>query len=315
MVVSIFRAAIALFFLSFVSTNSLGTINSRVNKGQIIRQVAATNETTPAHDSQQDGRSILRYRGASPGQPVKPGTDLRILCAGDSITVGFLSNQNGGDGNGYRQQLRNNLSKDVVQFTGTEHARQMIDGYFAAWSGRTIQFIADHIGPSLAQQPNMILLHAGTNDMNSNSAISTEGHDPKAAASRLGALVDQMITGSPRAVILVAMIVNTCNQDQSARTKEYQQLIPGLVKERRDGGHHVLAVDFTDVSVQTLQDCVHPSNAGYKLFGDYWYDFMLQIPKDWIQQPVGDTPIRSDAHRNTRAGPLFLVLLIIPHFL
>ncbi|KAH9433058.1 hypothetical protein MCOR02_007729 [Pyricularia oryzae] len=295
MLANIIRAVGALLFLSFVAANSLDTPNSRGHRGQIIRDVEATNETTPVHDSQHEGRSILRYRGTSPGQAVKPGTDLRILCAGDSITVGFL--------------------KDVVQFAGTEVTGKMFDGYFAAWSGRTIQFIADHIGPSLAQQPNIILLHAGTNDMSSNGAISTEGQDPKEAASRLGALIDQMIMGSPRAVILVAMIVNTCHQDQSNRTKEYQQLIPGVVKQRRDGGHHVLAVDFTDLSVETLQDCIHPTNAGYKLFGDYWYDFMLQIPKDWIEKPVGDAPIRNGGRRTTPAVSLFLILFMLAYFL
>ncbi|QBZ64194.1 hypothetical protein PoMZ_05888 [Pyricularia oryzae] len=295
MLANIIRAVGALLFLSFVAANSLDTPNSRGHRGQIIRDVEATNETTPVHDSQHEGRSILRYRGTSPGQAVKPGTDLRILCAGDSITVGFL--------------------KDVVQFAGTEVTGKMFDGYFAAWSGRTIQFIADHIGPSLAQQPNIILLHAGTNDMSSNGAISTEGQDPKAAASRLGALIDQMIMGSPCAAILVAMIVNTCVQDQSDRTKEYQQLIPGVVKQRRDGGHHVLAVDFTDLSVETLQDCIHPTNAGYKLFGDYWYDFMLQIPKDWIEMPVGDAPIRNGGRRTTPAVSLFLILYMPAYFL
>ncbi|KAI6308703.1 hypothetical protein MCOR29_009199 [Pyricularia oryzae] len=295
MLANIIRAVGALLFLSFVSASGLDTPNSRGHRGQIIRDVEATNEMTPAHDSQHEGRSILRYRGTSPGQAVKPGTDLRILCAGDSITVGFL--------------------KDVVQFAGTEVTGKMFDGYFAAWSGRTVQFIADHIGPSLAQQPNIILLHAGTNDMSSNGAVSTEGQDPKAAASRLGALIDQMIMGSPGAAILVAMIVNTCDQDQSDRTKEYQQLIPGVVKQRRDGGHHVLAVDFTDLSVETLQDCIHPTNAGYKLFGDYWYDFMLQIPKDWIEKPVGDAPIRNGGRRTTPAVSLFLILFMLPYCL
>ncbi|KAI6258802.1 hypothetical protein MCOR23_008755 [Pyricularia oryzae] len=110
MLANIIRAVGALLFLSFVAANSLDTPNSRGHRGQIIRDVEATNETTPVHDSQHEGRSILRYRGTSPGQAVKPGTDLRILCAGDSITVGFLSDQNGGDGNGYREQLRENLS-------------------------------------------------------------------------------------------------------------------------------------------------------------------------------------------------------------
>lgn len=56
------------------------------------------------------GRSVLQYRETEPGKSVKEGTKLRILPVGDSITVGFLSDRNGGDGNGYRGQLKDDLS-------------------------------------------------------------------------------------------------------------------------------------------------------------------------------------------------------------
>ncbi len=59
----------------------------------------------------------LQYGARPKGQPVKPGTELRILPVGDSITVGFESNdlENGvaGDGNGYRLELRNDLSRGL----------------------------------------------------------------------------------------------------------------------------------------------------------------------------------------------------------
>ncbi|PNP41723.1 hypothetical protein TGAMA5MH_06316 [Trichoderma gamsii] len=242
-----------------------------------------------------EGVDILHYGNSAPGVRVKPGTELRILCVGDSITVGFLSDKNGGDGNGYRLELRNDLSRDKVDFAGTETSDgSMSDGYFAAWSGRTIKYIADHVGPSLEQRPNIILLHAGTNDMNPNSAISTEGNDPQGAANRLGDLVDQMAAHCPDAIILVAMIVNTCDPNQSQRTKEYQALVPGVVRQRRDLGLHVIAIDFTSFPTSLLQDCIHPTNDGYKKFGDYWYDFITQIPKDWIKDPVGNDPARDE---------------------
>jgi hypothetical protein len=44
----------------------------------------------------------------APSPPLQPGSKLRILGVGDSITVGFPSD---GDGNGYRLQLRNGLSR------------------------------------------------------------------------------------------------------------------------------------------------------------------------------------------------------------
>ncbi|KAJ6439023.1 Lipase 1 [Purpureocillium lavendulum] len=181
---------------------------------------------------------------------------------------------------------------DKVTFAGTEATGTMDDGYFAAWSGKTIQYIADHIGQSLEQRPNIILLHAGTNDMNPNHAISTEGNDPQGAADRLGNLIDKMIKACPDATILIGMIINTCDPNQSATTKRYQALVPGVAKKRRDAGHHVLAVDFTTFSTNMLQDCIHPTNEGYRLFGDYWYDFMTQIPRGWIKDPIGKGPDR-----------------------
>jgi hypothetical protein len=52
----------------------------------------------------------LAFKNTPPGKAIKPGTELRILPVGDSITYGFLSNQDGGDGNGYRLRLREDLS-------------------------------------------------------------------------------------------------------------------------------------------------------------------------------------------------------------
>lgn len=147
---------------------------------------------------------------------------------------------------------------------------------------------------SLEQRPNVILLAAGTNDMNENPAISKEGNDPAGAADRLGKLIDKMIKECPDATILVAMIINTCDPKHSLRTKEYQQLIPRVVRKRKDDGKHVLAVDFTTIETGNLQDCVHPTNEGYKLMGHYWYDFIHQIPDKWIKKPVGPDPDNGD---------------------
>ncbi|KPM44206.1 hypothetical protein AK830_g2370 [Neonectria ditissima] len=214
--------------------------------------------------------TTLLNTNALPGEAVKPGTELRILCAGDSITSGWLSDDDGGNGNGYRLPLRDDLSKDEVVFAGTVSAGNMTDGYFAAWPGKTVKYISDHVGPSLKQRPNIILLHAGTNDMDDRPLRSTEGNEPVAVAERLGDLIDQMIEACPDAVILVAIIIDSCDPHISPRIPEYQAAIPGIVEKRRLAGHHVLAVDFTTFSESDLQDCVHPTVDGYRKFGDYW---------------------------------------------
>ena len=58
---------------------------------------------------------VLQYRHTDAGKEVKPGTELRILPVGDSITVGFLSDRNGGDSDGYRRQLKSDLSRECSE--------------------------------------------------------------------------------------------------------------------------------------------------------------------------------------------------------
>ncbi|OLN85387.1 putative endoglucanase X 2 [Colletotrichum chlorophyti] len=227
----------------------------------------------------------LKYKDTPLHQIIKENVQLRILPVGDSITVGYLSS----DGNGYRLKLQQNLFPNDLAFVGTETSGDMNNGNYAAWSGRTIKYIADNVGPSLAQRPNIILLHAGTNDMNSKKEVSTEGNDPAGAAERLGSLIDQMIAACPDATILVAQIIAAYEVHHWPAMKEYQKLIPEVVEQRRNASHHVIAVDFASIGqgvVQLLDDNIHPSDKGYQVMGDYWYDFITQIPKDWISQPV-----------------------------
>lgn len=181
--------------------------------------------------------------------------------------------------------------------------------------------------------------------MDDRSFLSTEGSDPKGAAKRLGNLIDQIIKACPDAVILVAMIIGTCDPHKVSATPKYQSLIPGIVQERRSNGSHVLAVDFTTFPKSQLQDCVHPSFNGYLEFGHYWYDFITQIPSSWIKDPIGADPTReesavvsnnsnsdsdskndsdSNSSSNNESGsdlplvqavtssPLFLLLLLVP---
>lgn len=56
--------------------------------------------------------TVLRLRNIRHGKIIKDGIELRILPVGDSISVGFLSDRDGGDGSGYRNQLAKDLSSE-----------------------------------------------------------------------------------------------------------------------------------------------------------------------------------------------------------
>jgi lysophospholipase L1-like esterase len=156
----------------------------------------------------------------------------------------------------------------------------------------TIKFIDDNMQSSLEQKPNLVLLHAGTNDMNSNPLVSREGNDPAKAAQRLGDLVDHVLEACPDAVIIVAVIIGSCDEEQGPRIEEFQDLIPDVVEQRSAAGHHVLVADFASFPMDGLRDCIHPTNDGYRSLGDYWYDAVASVPADWISRPLGPDPER-----------------------
>ena len=80
--------------------HSLGSFASLLTLSLYFSQ-AVTQELPPGNP--------LQYGSTAPGVAVKKGTKLRILPVGDSITVGHL----GDDLNGYRKQLRDDLSGNL----------------------------------------------------------------------------------------------------------------------------------------------------------------------------------------------------------
>jgi hypothetical protein len=78
-----------------------------------IKRLAAVGDsysTPPARPIKPVDQLVLRYKHTQPSRQVQEDTELRILPIGDSITVGFLSDTHGGDGDGYRRELKKDLS-------------------------------------------------------------------------------------------------------------------------------------------------------------------------------------------------------------
>lgn len=138
--------------------------------------------------------------------------------------------------------------------------------------------------------------------MDRRPSISQEGSDPKGVAQRLGQLIDKIIRYCSDAVILVAIPLSSCDKFKSG-IPEYRAMVPEVVRKRRQDGEHVVAVDFSTFDLKDLRDCLHPTNEGYSVMGDYWYNFLTQVPKGWIKEPVGDNPKREDENGvGERAG-------------
>ncbi|HEY4185774.1 MAG TPA: SGNH/GDSL hydrolase family protein [Polyangia bacterium] len=192
------------------------------------------------------------------------GDPCRILPVGDSITFGI--NQEGS----YRIELFHKalMASQKITYTGTlQNGPAMVDNVafpkrYEATSGITIAGISSQItnNKTLMMPSDIILVHIGTNDMYMT---------PAGAPDRLGSLIDQLITGMPNALIVVAKIIPLASSASAVAT--YNAAIPGVVKTRADAGKHVIMVDMNTGFPPNDMDAVHPTPTGYAWMGDVWY--------------------------------------------
>lgn len=164
--------------------------------------------------------------------------------------------------------------------------------------GATINQIAGFAWNSLSERPNVILLHAGTNDLN--NPYPTDPYS--SAPDRLGSLIDEVVGACPDAAVLVAQIIGSANTDTQSRIDSFNSQVPGVVAQRANQGQHVMVVDMRSVTANDLSDGTHPTDAGYKMMADIWYNALSAADWDsWIQAPVGPDPPTRKLRRERRA--------------
>ncbi|RFU33649.1 hypothetical protein B7463_g2678, partial [Scytalidium lignicola] len=244
----------------------------------------------PVGNSPLQGRTLVpeAWLHSRANNAIAGGVALRILPLGDSITWGYLSS----DGNGYRLDLENDLSGNPVDYIGSQTSGNMPDNHNEGHPGATIDQILDFSSASLPERPNVVLLHAGTNDLNDNPPV-----DPGGAPERLDNLIDKIISSCPDAAVLVAQIVPNGNAAVNALVQTFNAAIPGIVKTRADAGNHVLVVDmYSALTTADLTDGLHPNDGGYAKMANVWYASLVNAGSmGWIQPPVDVTSIDGGA--------------------
>ena len=157
----------------------------------------------------------------------------------------------------------------------------MTDNQEQGIDGATISVISSALPPALALRPNIVLLHAGTNDMNLNLNVSS-------APARLNSLIDRILTGCPDASVLVAKIIHSPNATTNARIWPYDNAVGEMVANRTRAGEHVLLVDMQNaLPANQYNDTLHPNDEGYKTMAGLWYRGIEMVTEaGWIGRPV-----------------------------
>ena len=114
-------------------------------------------------------------------------------------------------------------------------------------NGAVISQIASYANASLPERPNVVLLMAGTNDMN----IPT---DPDTAPDRLGILIDQVITACPDAAVLVAQLIHSGYVATNNRIASYNSALERVVAQRAKAGKHVLLAEAMSNALNLTTD-------------------------------------------------------------
>lgn len=134
-------------------------------------------------------------------------------------------------------------------------------------SGETIAQIHNRVrNQALRDNPNIILLHAGTNDMWSGAS---------GAPQRLATLIDDLFTRAPNALIVVSNIIPW--PQMSSAVNQYNSQITSLINQRINEGKNIVFVDQNSgFPSSELADGIHPNTQGYSRMAAKWYSAIYE---------------------------------------
>jgi lysophospholipase L1-like esterase len=226
---------------------------------------------------------------------------VRVMPLGDSITDGYLTP------GGYRTelwQLLVNQDDDNINFVGSQSTGALAPGDLTSsgndeghvgWciglDNSTCEYgddlSSDIVGWLTTYQPNIILLHAGTNDISS-------GDTGAQVTTNMDDFLEQIFTTLPHTDVLLAQIIPILNvqpesnySSMETAWQAYNAAIPGLVTKYQDMGYNIQLVNMSDVlnpdtdyatgAANPQDDDFHPNLAGYDIMAQTWYPFVKAL--------------------------------------
>jgi lysophospholipase L1-like esterase len=209
----------------------------------------------------------------SPAAAAVPADPVRIMPLGDSIT---------GSPGCWRALLWNQLQSGGhtdVDFVGTQSPQGCgvpYDANHEGHGGALVTTVADQnqLPPWLAaSDPDVVLMHFGTNDVWSNRPTAT-------ILAAYGKLVGQMRAQNPDMTVLVAQIIpmnpSGCGEC-GARVQALNAAIPGWAASVSTARSPVVVVDqWTGFATSTdTYDGVHPNANGDRKMAAGWYPALV----------------------------------------
>ena len=183
--------------------------------------------------------------------------NIKVMALGDSITADA----------GWRQLLRQQLvarGGHSWSFVGGQNDGTP-NGLNEGHSGWVNQQLAEKAtGWVRAKDPDVVLLHSGTNDIWTGSS----GAD---AAGELTSVIENIYAGKPDAHVIVAGIVPMFVDGVSGPLADYEKRIPVVVQGFANQGKSIQYVDMSRLLLSSdTRDGVHPNDSGKGKVASAW---------------------------------------------
>ncbi|MBC6608913.1 T9SS type A sorting domain-containing protein [Hymenobacter sp. BT188] len=203
---------------------------------------------------------------------------IKIMPLGDSITQGDT------ELNSYRRALWKKLLTDVynVDFVGGQILNDGgappdpdFDRNHEGHSGRTADWLSLYSKEwATSFQPDIVLLHAGTNDLISGQSAESTRND-------IALIIEQLRSVNPSVKVLLAQIIPSVYENINVNIAELNGLLSDLAKEKNTEAAPVILVDqntgFSTEPKVDLYDEVHPNARGEEKMAERWYQALKTV--------------------------------------
>jgi lysophospholipase L1-like esterase len=193
------------------------------------------------------------------------------------------------DMTGWRRTLRQKLAGvgNPVTMVGTQRTGNIVDNDVEAYSGVRIDQVYQHAQISVPQmKPKLIILYAGSNDNFQNASLPT-------LFKRYYALVEYVLTASPRATVVVSTLMPTTEtelwggQDRVGDCNTQLRRVYQVLKRK---GKPVVMVEMEDedgLQIENLgPEHMHPTRAGYEIMSRKFFEAIVEADaRGFLQAP------------------------------
>jgi acyl-CoA thioesterase-1 len=202
--------------------------------------------------------------------PVPEPVVLRVMPLGASSTVGKGSP----DTAGYRGPLQSLLARDgvTVDMVGSQRdgPASVPDRDHEGYGGLTLEDMRPQVAEWVRRaDPDVVLLHAGTNDL-------LKGSSPQESARHLEGVLSEIVAVTD-AHVIVAGVWAPLGDDLRDRA-EFNRLSGVVVAGFQERGHSVRYADTSDLlDAEELADGLHPNAVGYRMIAAMWERQILDV--------------------------------------